>query len=62
MKSVKVFCDMECIFVNDGVKHNTDVQVVNLVLAAGATHRWYLETFPEEYPSLNRKALFPLMW
>ena len=37
-------------------------QVVNLVLAADATHRWYILTFPLEYPLLRRKALFPFVW
>ncbi len=35
-------------------------QIVNLALAADATHRWYKATF-RTYPK-NRKALIPGVW
>ncbi|GAX80420.1 hypothetical protein CEUSTIGMA_g7859.t1 [Chlamydomonas eustigma] len=35
--------------------------VLNLVLAANATHAWYINMFPDTYPR-ERKALVPLIW
>ena len=36
-------------------------QVVNLVPAADASHRWYKDTFPHTYPK-GRRALLPWIW
>ncbi len=37
------------------------VSAANLVPRARVTHRWYLRTFPDEYPK-NRKAIIPFLY
>lgn len=62
-RSIRSCCfhPLPCVCVHNfycATLRQTTAQVTNLVLAAGATQRWYLSTFPSSYPK-HRRALIP---